>query len=144
MKPTDRLHVADMTRTTKPGAGTIFVVSLGPDQHAEYINKDGEQSYVSVKDEGAGAILGGNDISPPMAVVNSICGGLGHIVAVGWKDEERLVGPVTFVSKDDGLSWTEQLSELTATNPGPGDQNSGDSAGACSFSAESRSNPSGG
>jgi hypothetical protein len=139
-KPTDRLRVADRTQTTQPGPGVIFVVSFGPGQPAEYITTDEEgkehKSYVSVT-RGSGATLGGKDISPPMAVVNSICGGVGHIVAVGWEDENRRTGPVTFVSDDDGMSWTEQLSELSHTNPGPDDKDSGDSAGSCSFSPKS-------
>jgi hypothetical protein len=132
-KPEDRLCVADMTMTTKPGPDVLFVVSFGPNQRAEYVTTEEEKSYVTVKAEGKGATLGGTDIKPPMAIVNSICGGVQHIVAVGWKDEDKRIGPVTFVSNDDGNTWKAVLSELTNTAPGPGDKDRGGNSGSCSF-----------
>ena len=139
INPTDRLRVADRTMTTNPGPGILFVVSFGPDQQAEYFTTDGKKSFVSVKSDGTAVSLGGKDIFPPMAIVNSVCGGSGHIVAVGWEDEYALTGHVTFVSNDDGESWTEQLSELRNTNPGRDDINAGSSGGSCSFSPTSSS-----
>jgi hypothetical protein len=136
MEPTDRLRVADTTLTTPSDSGTLFAVSFGPNQHAEYTDKNGEESYVSVNGDRTGVILGGNVISPPMAVVHSVCGGAGHIVAVGWKDEDRLTGPVTYVSDDDGFKWVQQLSGLSHTNPPPEDPDSGSSGGSCSFSLD--------
>jgi hypothetical protein len=133
--PSDRLRVADMTQKTPAGPGTLFVVSFGPDQHAEYTDKNGEESYVAVNGDRTGVILGGKKtIFPPMPVVNSVCGGVGHIVAVGWQDEDQRTGPVTYVSNDDGLRWVQQLPSLSHTNPGPEDKDSGSSGGSCSFS----------
>jgi hypothetical protein len=139
-KPGDRLRVADTTLTTKPGPGVLFVVSFSVDQHAEYVTTEGKESYVAVKASGSGATLGGTDgkpptdLNPPMPVVYSVCGGRGHIVAVGWQDEDRHTGPVTYVSNDDGKLWVQQLSGLINTNPEPEDKNSGSSGGSCSFS----------
>lgn len=125
----EQLVVADMTQTTPAGPTTRFAVSFGPSQQVEYLTSGNEPVYLSVNKDGAGATF-----SPPLAVVNSICGGKGHIVAVGWQDEDRRIGPVTVVSDDDGVHWTPQLSGLIHVNPELEDKNSGSSAGSCSFS----------
>jgi hypothetical protein len=132
IKPADRLRVADLTKTTKPGPGVRFVVSFGPGQRAEYFDTKRQKTYLAVNE--GNIILGGKLLSPPMPRVNSVCGGVEHIVAVGWKDEARRVGPVTYVSADDGKSWQQQLSSLSHTNPGPDSDDSGSSSGSCSFS----------
>jgi hypothetical protein len=137
--PENRLRVADTTLTTEAGSDVLFVVSFGPGQPAEYITTKKVKSYVAVNADGIGAIWGGTDtepprdIAPPMAVVNSICGGIGQIVAVGWQDEDQRIGPVTFISNDDGANWFPILSSLTNTAPGPDDKDSGSNSGSCSF-----------
>lgn len=136
INPEDRLRVADLTQTTASGPDTLFVVSFGPNQRVEYVDKNGDKSYVSVNATRTDASLGGKSIKPPMAIINSICGGMGYIVAVGWEEEDQRTGPVTFVSGDDGKTWAEQLSALKNTNPGPEETNSGSSAGSCSVSPE--------
>jgi hypothetical protein len=142
IRPEDRLRVADMSMMTPSDPNTIlFVVSFGPSQYVEYTiatgDQAGDKSYVSVNVDGTGVIVGGKNIKPPMVTVNSVCGGMGHIVAVGMEDESGLVGPVVFVSADDGSTWVPRLSELKHTNPGRDDRDSGSSGGACSFSPES-------